>query len=115
MDAISLAARNVSILLNRKLEVPPVPIKSVRKQDQSNITETNSPYSFLEPTNIVKVYEIWKVYLEENKDNIEEVFVTLSGDYTLRGYRNGVWSNIMYEGFYTTVEEALNEISAYLE
>lgn len=114
MDAVSQAARNVSILLNRNLQVPPVPIKSVRKQDETNATENASLYSFLEPVNIVKVNEIWKVYLESNEEELDSVFVIISGDFTLQGYRNGVWSNVVYNGFYTTVEEAQNEIGGYL-
>jgi hypothetical protein len=115
MDAISRAARNVSILLNRKLKVPPVPLKSVRKQENTNVQDAQSPYQFLEPVNVVKVYEIWKVYLKENKDHLDEIFVVLDADYKLQGYRNGKWSNVEYKGFYTTIEEAQNQISGYLE
>jgi hypothetical protein len=114
MDAISIAGRNVSVLLDRKLQVPPIPVKSVRKQDDTNVQDAQSPYQFLEPVNIVKVYEVWKVYLEENEEELEEVFVIISADCTLQGYRNSKWSNIKYEGLYTTIEEAQNEISGYL-
>ena len=66
MDAISLAAQNVSILLNRKLQTVPIPIKSVKKQGDTNLTDTDSGvYKDLIPTNIVKVYEIWKIFLEK--------------------------------------------------
>jgi hypothetical protein len=113
MDAISQAARNVSILLNRKLEVPPVPIKSVRKQEDTNVSETPL-YNISTPTNVVKVYEIWTVYLKENEENLDKVYVVLAADNTAQGYKNGTWSNIEYRGFYTTPEEAQNEISGYI-
>jgi hypothetical protein len=116
LDAISLAARNVSVLFNRNLEVPPVPIKSVRKQEDTNVGETDVPlYTVIEPLNIVKVYEVWKVFLQKaGKDDPDHVYVVVSADYTLQGYRNGSWSQVEYKGFYTTVEEAQNEISGYL-
>lgn len=115
IDAISQASRNVSILLNRKLEVPPVPLKTVRKNEDSNVPEVDTPiYRAVEPLNIIKVYEIWQVFLEKNKDDLDNVFIILSGEATLQGYRNAKWSNIKYEGFYTTIEEAQNEISGYL-
>ena len=71
-------------------------------------------YNVIDPVNIVKVYEIWKVYLERNEEKLNEVYVVVTGDYTLQGYRNGCWSNIQYKGFYTTLEEAQNNISGYL-
>lgn len=116
MDAVSQAARNVSILLNRKLDAPPIPIKSIRKQEDTNVDNPESPYgNITEPVNIVKISEVWKVYLEKNEENLDFVYIIVTADYTLKGYRNGEWSNIQYCGFYTTVEEAQNEISGYLK
>ena len=115
MDAISQAAQNVSILLNRKLQTVPIPIKSVKKQGDTNLTDTDSGvYKDLIPTNIVKVYEIWKIFLERNNSELDYVFIVLSANNTLQGYKNGIWSNIRYRGFYTTQEEAINEIEGYL-
>jgi len=54
------------------------------------------------------------VYLEENNERLDFVYIIVTADYTLEGYRNGKWSNVQYRGFYTTVEEAKNEISGYL-
>lgn len=88
----------------------------MRKQEDTNVTNPESPYaSITEPVNIIEISEIWKVYLEENDDKLDEVFVIITADYTLEGYRNGEWSNIQYRGFYTTVQEAQNEISGYLK
>jgi len=115
MDAISLAAQNVSILLNRKLQTVPIPIKSVKKQGDTSATDTDfGVYKNLVPTNIIKVYEVWKIFLENNDSDLDFVFVVLSADNTLQGYKSGIWSNIKYRGFYTTLEESLNEITGYL-
>ena len=115
MDVISQAAQNVSILLNRKLQTVPIPIKSIRKQGNTNVENTDfGVYKNLIPVNIVKVYEVWKIFLEKNESELDFVFVVLSADNTLQGYKNGIWSNIKYRGFYTTIEEALNEITGYL-
>jgi len=115
MDSISQAAQNVSILLNRKLQTVPIPIKSIKKQGDTNVENTDfGVYKNLIPTSIVEVYEIWKIFLERNDSNLNYVFVILSADNTLQGCKNGIWSNIKYRGFYTTIEEALNEIEGYL-
>lgn len=53
--------------------------------------------------------------MEENEENLDFVYIIVIADYTLQGYRNGEWSNIEYRGFYTTVQEAQNEISGYLK
>ncbi len=115
IDAISQAARNVSILLNRSLQSPPTPIKSIRKQSDSNVDKIDN-YKIIEPINTVSAYEIWKVNLEndKNSDELDHVYVIIKGDYTLQGYKNGKWSNIKYMGFYTTVEEAQYHINGYI-
>lgn len=101
--------------MNRKLEVPPIPIRSVRKQDNSTAVDSESPMQgVIEPKNEIKVYEIWKVYLEENEEELDFVFVIVTAENTMQGYRNGEWSNVEYKGFYTTIEEAQNEISGYI-
>lgn len=114
MDAISIASKNVSMLMNRKLEMAPVPIKSIRRQKYNNGVDCEL-YKFLQPVNIVTVYEIWQVFLDRNNSDIECVYVIITGDNTSEGYKNGDWSNIEYKGFYTTPEEALNEISGYIK
>lgn len=101
--------------MNRDLEVPPVPLKTIRKQDETNIGQTEIPQiQPVQPINNVTVYEVWKVYLADNEEDIKEVYVVLCGDYNVNGYGKGDWSNIEYRGFYTTENEALNEISGYL-
>lgn len=115
MDTISQASKNVSILLDRKLNTPPIPIKSVRKNKDDNTAIVDSGiYRAINPLNIVKVYEIWQVNLENNDQDLDEVFIIISANATLDGYKNAKWSNINYEGFYTNVNEAKNEISGYL-
>lgn len=115
MDALSLAAKNVSILLNRDMDVPPVPMKTVRKQGDTNVQQGETPFYSVQPINIVKVFEIWKVFLQdENPDELEDVFVIIEADCNLQGYRKSQWSNIEYKGFYGSIEEAQNEISGYI-
>lgn len=115
IDSISTAARNVSILLKRDLSHPPIPIHSVKKQGDNNVApKTNMTFDFQEPQSTIEVFEVWKVYLEDNEEELDNVFVVISGDFDVEGYRNGEWSNIEYRGFYTTEQEAINEINGFL-
>lgn len=115
IDSISDAARNVSILLRRDISHPPIPIHSEKKQDDNNIVpKTDMNFQFEEPKSKVEVYEVWKVFLSDNDEELENVFVVISGDFDIEGYRNGEWSNIEYRGFYTTEQEAINEINGHL-
>lgn len=116
MDAINQASRNVAILLNRKLQVAPVFIKSIRKQEDSNaVPKDQNPYTGVNLVNIVSTYEIWEVFLEYEKTDLDQCYVVISGDYTLEGYKKGKWSNIKYCGFYSSPDEAENEINSYLK
>ncbi len=116
IDVLSIASKSVSELLSLKLEVPPIPIDSVKKQDPANIKEENEkiPKGFILPRNKIAVYEIWKVFFEENKKEIPTAYVVLSADFVAEEYKNGKWENVEYRGFYTTIREAKNEISGYL-
>lgn len=116
MNTINEASRNVSILLDRKLQTAPVFIKSVRKQEDTNAVSKNEEhYTGIDVVNIIIQYEIWKVFLDEEKTDMDNCYIIIKGDYTQQGYRKGVWSNIEYCGFYSSVNEAENEISGYLE
>lgn len=116
MNAINEASRNVSILLNRKLQVAPVFIKSVRKQEDTNaVPKSEEHYIGVQVVNIVTQYEIWQVFLDETKSKIDNCFIVLKGDFTQQGYKKGIWSNIEYCGFYGSVSEAENEIQGHLE
>lgn len=117
IDAISEASRNVAILLSRDLEHPPIPIASVKKQGDTTMAPKNNEemtFQFEEPKSEVKVFEVWKVFLTENEEELDEVYVIISADYNVEGYKKGKWSNIKYRGFYTTKLEAVNEINGYL-
>lgn len=116
MDALSIASRSVSQLLSLRLEVPPVPLKTVKKQNPEDINNSNDelPAGFKVPAHKDEIFEIWKVFLEENEEDINEAYVILSADYRSQGYKVGKWENVEYRGFYTTLEEAQNEISGYL-
>ena len=115
MDAISEASKNVSILLNRKLQIAPVLIKSVRKQEASNaVPKDQNQYTGVNITNIITTYEIWQVFLDYERAKADSCYIIIRGDYTLQGYKKGEWSNIKYCGFYSLLEEAENEIMGYL-
>lgn len=76
--------------------------------------DTSMTWQFEMPASTVEVFEIWKVFLTENEMGLDDVFVVISADFKVEGYKNGDWSNIEYRGFYTTQQEATNEISGYL-
>ena len=114
LDALSEASHDVNELLRRDLEVPPVPIETIRRQDNQESSEQDIPSGFRLPKNIVQVFEIWKVFLEQEIDEANELYVILSTDFTVDGYKNGDWGEVKYRGFYLTFEEAKNEINGYL-
>lgn len=106
----------MSILLNRKLQVAPVFIKQIRKTADTNaVPRDQNYYNNVDVTNIVTVYEIWKIFLDYDKAKMDDCYIVVTGDITLQGYRNGKWSNVQYCGFYSSPQEAENEISGYFE
>ena len=60
------------------------------------------------------IYEIWRLYLD-NYSEASEAYIVISANYKTSGYGKGDWNNLQYEGFYTTIEEAENEIEGYLK
>lgn len=117
LDALSHASKSVSFLLNRNLEIPPVPIKTIKKQDGSEVAQSKDeqlPNGFNLPNKNVKVFEIWKIFLEENEDEIDEAYVVIGAEYSIDGYKGGKWKDVKYRGFYNTVQEAVNEANGYL-
>lgn len=98
------------------MQIAPAFIKQIRKQTDTNaVNPENNYYNVVDVVNIITVYEIWKVFLDYEKTNMNSCFVVISGDFTLQGYRNGVWSNIKYCGFYSSPQEAENEIKGYFK
>jgi hypothetical protein len=116
LDALSVASHNVAALMTRNLEVPPVPVETVKKQDNNQAENPNQeiPKGFRLPKNIVEVFEVWKVFVEQERNQTNEAYVVLSADHVVEGYQQGEWENVEYRGFYTTLEEAKNEINGYL-
>ena len=113
---LSKAAHNVTDLLNRKLDVPPIPVETIRKQDNNESQQgENFPSGYRLPNSIVEVYGIWKIFVEYDDSEINEAYIVISADNVIEGYKKGEWENIEYRGFYTTFEEAKNEINGYLE
>jgi len=114
LDAISCASENVAILLNRNLQLPPIPIKTVKKQTNIDMNESDFYYDF-SPPNDIEFFEVWRVYLNNNLDkNINNVCVVIKATYTPNGYSDGKWSDVQYCGFYTNEQEAINQISGFL-
>lgn len=112
VDAVTFGARNTTTLLGRTLEVPPVKIKVLEpnmNDDELALVEPIHPYR----TQIV--FEIWKLYLTREKGEQNEAYIVISANYNTHGYRQGEWDTLRYCGFYTTLQEAENEINGYLK
>lgn len=115
LDALSRGAHDVVAMMRDPLRVPPVLVKTVRKQSNPNASDSeNLPSYFKLPENVVGVFEIWKVFLDNRRWWSEFAYVVVSADYVSKGYGRGTWRNVEYRGFYTTLEEAQNEIDGYL-
>lgn len=113
MDAINEASDNVSTLLKDTFANPPVPIRSIRKQQNKARSNIDDFYTVINTPEVLDVYEIWKIVLDNEK--YEEVFVVISAICELAGYKKADWSEVKYRGFYSTVDEAVNEIYGHLE
>lgn len=44
-----------------------------------------------------------------------EAYIIISANYNVHGYGLGEWDGLRYRGFYTTLQEAENEIDGYLK
>jgi hypothetical protein len=110
IDALSLASKSVSGLLGLKLDVPPIPIDTFTKDKKQN----DNDGGFKLPPTKIKVYEVWKVFLEDNDKEISEAFVVIGADFITNEYIKGKWKNVDYRGCYTTFEDAKNEIDGFL-
>jgi hypothetical protein len=108
MDAINLASKNVSVLLNQKFAIPPVPIRSIRKQKNRAKSNIDNFYTVVNVPDVLDVYEVWKVTLNDQK--YSEVFIIISAVCELAGYKKAKWSDVRYRGFYSTVDEAIHTI-----
>ena len=100
-----------------KLEVPPIPIESIKKEKNKKPNTENEviPEQYSVPQNKIETYEIWKVFLEENPHEIISAYVVISANFVSEEeYKKGVWKNIRYRGCYHTSDEAKNEIDGYL-
>ena len=90
LDTINEASKNVNSLLNQKLQVAPVFIKKISTSDNSNDNIDTS---------------------ESSKDSC---YIIIKGRYQTNGYARGEWISVEYNGFYSTLQEAENEIGCYL-
>lgn len=111
LDALSDASNNVSELLNINLKRSPVPVSTYVRNDISNIPDKETYESKVGLVNdINEVWEVWEVFLD-NKTNI---YVIIYADCITNDYTFFKWENITYKGFYSTKQEAINEIKGYL-
>lgn len=67
------------------------------------------------PYKLQTIYEIWRLYLNYRTNDANEAYIVISANYRTSGYGKGEWENLQYEGFYTTIEEAENEINGYIK
>ena len=112
VDAVTFGARNTTTLLARTLEVPPVKVKVLAPdyiKEELTLVEPVHTYR------TQKIYEIWKLFLKKVQNEPNEAYIIISADYNTNGYGQGAWDNLKYEGFYTTIKEAENEIEGYLK
>jgi hypothetical protein len=112
LDAIDSGSKNISTLMKQKLANPPSLIRSFRKQKNRAKSNVDDFYTTINIDDVVEIFEIWKVVLDDNDMN--ELFIVISAKCSLRGYTQPKWSNVQYRGFYSTVDEAINNIYGYL-
>lgn len=96
----------------RTLEVPPAKVKVIQQNDVSDDLLLVEP---IHPYRTQTVYEIWKLYLKPMTNEPNEAYVIISANYNIHGYGLGEWDGLRYRGFYTTLQEAENEIDGYLK
>ena len=111
LDSLSEASNNVNILLNVDLKRSPVPVSTYIRQDISNIPNEEtyeSKVCLLEDSN--EIWQVWEVFL----NNKENVYVVIYAECKTKDYNSFEWDNIQYKGFYSTKQEAINEIKGYL-
>lgn len=112
MDAIGEVSDNVSKLLKTKLSIPPTPIRSIRKQKNRANSNIDDFYTVVDIPEMLDVFEVWRIVLDD--EELNEVFVVLSAKCKLAGYKQAKWSDVKYRGFYSTVDEAINNIYGQL-
>lgn len=111
LDVLSEASNNVNILLNRDLKRSPVPVSTYIRKDISNIPDKKSYESEIALLNNEdEVWEVWEIFLKDKTN----VFVVIYANCITKDYKFFDWDNIQYKGFYSTKQEAINEIKGYL-
>ena len=108
MDAVQKASENVNVLLKTNFAIPPVPIRSIRKQKNRAKSKIDNFYTVVNVPDVLEVFEVWKLTLDDKE--YSEVFVVISATCEMAGYRKVKWSDVEYRGFYSTVDEAIHDI-----
>ena len=102
----------MALLTSRRLDVPPILVKTVEKEPIKNTDAIMEP---IHPYFKRHIYEIWKLYLEDvDNTGINEVYILVSAKYKVSGYEQGTWEEFQYNGFYTTENEAEQMIDSML-
>jgi len=96
--------------MDKKISIPPTPIKSIRKQKDESKSDVLF-YTTIHKNDIVDVYEVWEVTFDGDQDS---TFIVISAKCSLAGYKKADWSQVQYRGFYASEEEAINNIYGYL-
>jgi hypothetical protein len=110
-DVLSDASNNVNTLLNLNLRRSPVPVATYIREDISGIADTESYESkTVLLDKIDKVWQIYQVFLKSKTT----IYVVISADCHTKDDKYFDWDNIQYRGFYSTKQEAVNEIKGYL-
>lgn len=105
MDALNEASQQTYSMLRKKIDSAPSLVESINKEDFINNKNDLKIY---------KVYGIYEVVLNETTKGLYSIFAVVSADNIIKGYNNDEWRNIKYRGFYTTVQEAKNQIDGYI-
>lgn len=92
-------------MLRKKIDSAPSFVESINKENFINNKNDLKIY---------KVYNIYEIVLNENIEDLYSIFVVISADNIVKGYNNDEWRNIKYCGFYTTIQEARNQINGYI-
>jgi hypothetical protein len=110
-DVLSDASNNVNSLLKLNLRRSPVPVSTYIREDISGIADTESYES--KTVILDKVNEVWEIFQMFLK-NKTTVYIVISADCHTKDDKYFDWDNIEYRGFYSTKQEAVNEIKGYL-
>lgn len=111
---IDKGCENIHNVLEFGFAAPPRHVRTIRKQ----LNRAEGFVDFdpaIDVPDLVTVYEVWEVSaLADNGVDVEYWFIVISAKCKLAGMTQPDWSNVEYRGFYSTVDEAENNISGHM-